>query len=256
MGRRVAGLRQVVAVALLFGSSGLDGPAAAAEPPEFVEAERLAKQALQAFDEGRFADAAALYRKAIALWDDPKYHYALGRALSKTEALSDAIEAFQRCVDHPKLKTWGPEGAALRRKARDEIDALQDKIAAARPPDLAPWGIGLLAAGAAAGITGGILMGVATDAHDEFKDRTGAVDPVTGQPRWDGTPQEARELKDKNLATWNAAIGVWAAGLAFVATGAVLLAVEAARDEPGTGSVHVTLCVGPGGALAGLRGGL
>lgn len=166
--------------------------AAAAEPqavvePEGSEAEfdALVTDGLQAYEAGRFEDAAERFLSAYAIRAEPELIYNAARSYEKGLQRRKAAETYERFVGLPGTT------AELRAKALDaladlrrEMDALKDIRPSMPPPNplvqteppppvnRTPEIVALSVGGAAA--VGAVVLGVlAVDARNQFEDATG-----------------------------------------------------------------------------------
>jgi tetratricopeptide (TPR) repeat protein len=204
-------------------------------------AEQLYSLASQAYEEGRFADSAALLEQAYAIQPDSILLYNIARARESEGDLDAAQRAYTRF-----LETAPPDAEERPRVERrleiiaEEIAAMEanEHAAATREPysvSAVPFVIG--GAGIAGLVAGGVLGWYATD-------RSSAAEAAPSQR--DAFPI-AQEARDYALAA-NITLGVSGA---LALAGAIWGTVELVNASS-NGSSAARLEVGPGGAgLAG-----
>jgi tetratricopeptide (TPR) repeat protein len=222
------------------------------EPPDDQGDDDVEARALQLFEEsvslyqqGRFADAVVLLRRAYAMHEEPVLLYNLARALEGEGNYEDAVDAYGRY-----LETAGeiPDRGAIERKIDTLRESLERQHAAGaerraalretqprsgRGPSPLPWIVaGLGAAGVGAGAVLGLL---AQSAHDDAVEATSQAMTRQEQDRAEGL-----------------ALG---ANIAFVVGGLLLAGglVWAVLDLGGGSDEEeaVRLTLGPGGAALG-----
>lgn len=117
-------LSLLVAVAVLGGSLSL---ARAAQPAAAVEASMVAKQAIDYYQNGQYALAAELYRRAFRIDSTkPDYLFGVGRSEQKAGHVKEARLAFEM------LRGILPSTDPLFKKCQQAIDDLE-KLAQPRP---------------------------------------------------------------------------------------------------------------------------
>jgi tetratricopeptide (TPR) repeat protein len=171
---RLLFFRGVLASALFLGAS-----TAAADEAGDKHALELFRQSEQAYDQGRFSDAAALLREAYALKSKPVLLYNLGRAYEGMGDLENAIDAYQRFLDAESTTTdrgaIEQRIATMKRQIEDRKRLEQRQTSSPPPPvvpseppaarSVAPWVVASV--GAATLVTGTVLGVVALSKHDD-----------------------------------------------------------------------------------------
>lgn len=229
------------------------------------QVERLSAEGSTAYSAGRFADAAEKFGAAYQLYPDSTLLYNIARCHQGLGNFDKAIEYYQRFLQQPTT------AAHLAAKARSAIRTLEDvkRNAAAAPPvkrgtlpgseKPAPpmerkpvplWAWITLGGGAAAAITGAIVLGLGAKDHSDV---TGAAVDANGIKQV--TQQRAADLAASGTTKKTAGIAVLGVGaaLAAVALGYIIFGRPMVPVEERSTGWRVDIAAGPGEGMALLR---
>lgn len=151
----------------------VDDPAALQAPLGDQEAKQLAEQALSAYEEHRYQDAARLYLRAHVLRPDPTLLYNVARCHEHLGQAPAALEFYRRFTSTADAEP------ALRARALARVAALQGRgdPRRRRGLDLRLLVPGvLLCAGGLGGVTAGAVFDGTTASRDEILATSGEFD--------------------------------------------------------------------------------
>ena len=95
------------------------GAGAVPTPALDIRAVKLSSAANTLMVDGKYVEAADMFRKSLEIQKDPFIKYQLGRALMKAGRKEEAIQAFEQVAQGQ----W--QNDIMSRKAREEIDKLK-----------------------------------------------------------------------------------------------------------------------------------
>jgi len=158
-----------------------------AQEAESAEFDSLTAQATEAYNEGRYDDAAELFKQAYALRSVSNILYNIGRIYEDSGDIDQAIEYYDQFVVAPNVEQTSRKDALDRLKTLREVKAMRDgesqdtKVAdtpAPQPqPDPGPntgktVGWVLLGVGGAALVTSGVFALLTQSKFNEFEEAT------------------------------------------------------------------------------------
>jgi tetratricopeptide (TPR) repeat protein len=232
----------LVVTLALCGTAEAQGRGSQPSPDALRRAVVLFEESEQLYNEGHFAEAAALLRRAYELHPDPTLLFNLARALEGLGDLDGSIETYERFLhDSPTTPDRGAIERRLQtlRQQRDRLrgiappepepepEAAAQPAAPSAPIDPAPW----ILAGAGAAVVGvGIGLGVAS---------AGDASAAQAEP----VQVRAVELHSRAESLAIAADVLFVAGGIAAVAGVVwgIVSVTSARPS------DVAVAIGPGG---------
>lgn len=253
------------------GAHAQDAPPAEPEGPP-----PLFGQAVQAFEEGRYADAADLFSRLAELTPTAPVYCNLGTTYERWgDHLAEAIDAFERCAEldtEERFRDHALErAAALRAELAaqpEEVDnpfadtpdetpnvvevahhGQQTQPQSARAPDRGHGVLGLgivIAAAGGALLAGGVVVaGKSRDDEDWLDERFPGDDPVTL-----AQGSEEAERFDRAERRRNTAIGLYVGSTLLLTTGLIVAIIDLA------GGLAAPVYVAPqrAGATVGVQG--
>lgn len=229
--------------------AGLAGPAWAEDVTKKVE--ELSAQAAQAYGEGDFEQAIALFQEAYDLQPVPNLLFNIAKVYEKTENWDAAEKNYKEFIKSPDADSQAREVALERIDAIKEIKAAaaaaerekaeeekKDPVVEDPPPqtvekksNVLPWIV--MGSGAGVAAVGGVFGILAMGKQKEFDEAETAADK--------------QELRKSGKTFALVADISYAVGLVGIVTGVVLLVTSGGSDDGAATAIAPTGWVGPNG---------
>ena len=245
-------------LALFQGASAAEPPPAAvgtAPASNDDEAQRLADQAVAAYEKGDYPNAATLFKQAHALRADPTLLYNLAKIYEKMNDPQQAVEYYRRYLVADSTDAKLRARAETRVRVLSETTGVRDsgpttppvKRKAAAPGGTLLWsGVAVAAVGVA-----GLAVGIGLDAasSSEYSTFSGTVDEL-----------DKRASRDRAQSLSTGALAGYVVGGVLLAGGGTLIGLGlkkrfGAESRAAHSSLSVPVLVPlPGGGVAAIGG--